>query len=416
MAKYAYLMRVDGDQNNNKFYIMAENDNGTFTATYGREGAKKPAVETYPMAKWDTKYREKLSTKKGYTDVTELRSVKQIIKEAKAGVISKDTAVVKLIELLQSFAKGVTAANYKVEAKEVTQAQVDAAQASLDKLGKAVNYFYGKQSWDINVFNKELTTLFTIIPRKMKNVKENLITPLTTETEIKSLIGDEQMRLDAMASQVTSQNATADDADTENSIEQEKTLLESLGLEIMLVTNSKEIEEVKKLAEEHGRRVRNVYTVVNNHTQKPFDEFVNKAANKTRKLLWHGSRVANWFSIIQQGLRIRPSNAVYTGSMFGDGVYFAIQADKSMGYTDSGRWVNGGQSVSSVFMALYDVHIGEYKEIRSHDRSCYELHKTIPNSKFDSTWAKKGQSLYRDEIIIYNSAQSTIKYLVEFSN
>jgi poly [ADP-ribose] polymerase len=30
---------------------------------------------------------------------------------------------------------------------------------------------------------------------------------------------------------------------------------------------------------------------------------------------------------------IRPSGAVYTGSMFGDGIYFADKAAKSIGYS-----------------------------------------------------------------------------------
>jgi poly [ADP-ribose] polymerase len=36
---------------------------------------------------------------------------------------------------------------------------------------------------------------------------------------------------------------------------------------------------------------------------------------------------------MQTGLLIRPSGAVHTGSMFGDGIYFADKAQKSIGYS-----------------------------------------------------------------------------------
>jgi hypothetical protein len=43
------------------------------------------------------------------------------------------------------------------------------------------------------------------------------------------------------------------------------------------------------------------------------------------RLYWHGSRNENWFNIMQTGLLIRPSGAVHTGSMFGDGIYLLIR-------------------------------------------------------------------------------------------
>lgn len=64
MGKEVRLIKVDGGANNNKFYNMKENGDGTFTATYGRVGAAKPQTDTKPMSKWDATYREKTSAKK----------------------------------------------------------------------------------------------------------------------------------------------------------------------------------------------------------------------------------------------------------------------------------------------------------------------------------------------------------------
>lgn len=59
---------------------------------------------------------------------------------------------------------------------------------------------------------------------------------------------------------------------------------------------------------------------------KPFKKLPN------RKLLWHGSRLANFAGILSQGLRIAPPEAPVTGYMFGKGIYFADMVSKSANY------------------------------------------------------------------------------------
>jgi hypothetical protein len=76
--------------------------------------------------------------------------------------------------------------------------------------------------------------------------------------------------------------------------------------------------------------------------------------------------------------------------------------------------VRGG-SGGKVYMALYDFHVGKQYETLYAD-------STLSNDKlkklgdYDSTWGKKGPSLYRHEYIIYQTCQCTIKYLVEFND
>lgn len=110
---------------------------------------------------------------------------------------------------------------------------------------------------------------------------------------------------------------------------------------------------------------------------------------------------------------IRPSGAVHTGSMFGDGIYYADKFQKSYGYTD-GRgsyWAGGGQN--EAFMALYNVHVGKQKEILHHDSSCYKLSKSVLDREgYDSVFAKGGADLRNNEYIVYDGAQCTIEYLI----
>lgn len=53
------------------------------------------------------------------------------------------------------------------------------------------------------------------------------------------------------------------------------------------------------------------------------DRYKTKKHLGNRKLLWHGSRLTNYASIISQGLRIAPPEAPVSGYRFGKGVYFA---------------------------------------------------------------------------------------------
>ena len=411
-------MKVSGDENANKWYRMQENADGTFTVTYGREGAKG-AIENYPMSRWDSKLNEKLSSKKGYTDVTEHRTeatapVPKINNSKGASIISHDKHVISLIEALQSYASAQTAVVYKAEAKGVTQRQIDDAQKHLDNLSHSFKNYYGKREWSLSMFNTELTKLYIIIPRKMGKVADHLVATDWKKEQIERLIGDEQSNLDSMASQVV-QNVAQDAADaSDTTAVTQQTLLDMLGLEMSLVTDQKEIDTVKKRAEanEQRKKVTRIFKVLNKTTQAIFDKKVRSSKDKKTELLFHGSRNANWFFIIQQGLKIRPSGAVITGAMFGNFVYFASESGKSMGYTDGGRWTGGG--ASKIYMGLYEVHVGKQLIKHSHDSSCYDLHNSISKTDCDSVWAKKGPSLNRDEFMV-NSDQSTIKYLIEFS-
>jgi len=52
-------------------------------------------------------------------------------------------------------------------------------------------------------------------------------------------------------------------------------------------------------------------------------------------LLWHGSGLSNWCSIIKNGFLLPNTlkNVILTGKMFGSGIYFSNMCSKSIGYT-----------------------------------------------------------------------------------
>jgi len=236
-----------------------------------------------------------------------------------------------------------------------------------------------------------------------------------TVDEIKDFLANEQSILDTMAGQVMILAQTDADDDEEEEKEIEDNLLDKMGLEVTEEKDKKAIALVKKLLGKNAHQLNKLYKCVNKVTQKKFDDHYASAKNKGRKLLWHGSRNQNWFNIIQTGLLIRPTGVQHTGSMFGDGIYFANKAQKSIGYSSlSGSYWAGGND-NKGYLALFDVHIGKQYDVTSSDSGLTQK-KLDSKGGYDCTFAHAGSSLYNDEIIVYESKRCTMAYIVELKN
>jgi len=136
--------------------------------------------------------------------------------------------------------------------------------------------------------------------------------------------------------------------------------------------------------------------------------------NANTWLCWHGTRGANVIGISKKGLLVRPSGAIHTGSMYGDGKYFAWQSTKSLNYTDGGYYTGGQKSHSSRFMFLLDVSFG-----KMHVASGSKFYKGAPHG-YHSVYGKARRSgVWNDEMITYDfspkNTQSRIRYLFEIS-
>lgn len=401
--KVMYLMMVTADANNNKYYKMIPKGD-TFIVEYGRVGSK-PQVRSYPIKDWNKKLREKLS--KGYTDKSEL--MEDLIQEEKPkekklylDIPNKD--IQNIVDRLQKMAKQTISANYNITSDKVTQAMVDKAQDILTNLITIQN---------VDDFNKLLLELFEVIPRKMHKVSEYLA---QTKDDFSKIIQKEQDLLDVMKGQVyqhtvtqsTENEQVEDDAPTMN-------ILEAMGLEFQPVDDLDIVKIKYHLGQDESKFYR-AWKVTNKATQQSFDTYIKDNNNPTTKLLWHGSRNENWWSIINSGLVLRPTNAVITGKMFGYGIYFATKARKSIGYTSlSGSyWAKG--SSTSAFMGLYEVAYGNPFDVYSFDSKYYSLNYENLQKMCQGAnclHAHAGKMLANDEIIVYQQPQTTIKYLVE---
>lgn len=402
--KMVKLICVLGGSNNNKYYHMINTGDGNWRAEYGRVGADKSQKKVYPLDLWDSKYREKLG--KGYKDVTELFVEVQGTK--KFASISNNS-IAQIVNRLQSYAKGNIQLNYTVSSEQVTQKQIDEAQAYIDAIVPCIGL--GKRTQTINDL---LLSLYTVIPRKMRHVDDHLLQFSKIEkqdeiTLLQSMIDSEQQTLDVMRGQVNVNAAQSQQEDDSKSI------LDAMGIEIKN-TEVKDVELIRRLLGGAAHYYKDSFAVVNRKTQALFDNWLKIAKNRHCELHWHGSKNENWYSIISGGLVIRPS---YTnGRMYGNGLYYADRALKSIGYTslDGACWTGGREKTA--FLAVYDVHLGNSYRARRREGWMGSLNYTKLRKlgDYDSFFAEKGISLQNNEIIVYNNEQSTIKYLVELKS
>jgi poly [ADP-ribose] polymerase len=413
--RYAKLIHVSVDNGkthqSNKVYIMEEQAGGTIKCIYGRVGGNMVTVMK-GSNEWNKIYNQKTSARKGYVDKTDEAVIKQAQKSTGMADIA-EAEVQKLFDDLMAYANKTIGANYKVTQDDVTQKQVDNAQVIIDELARVAKSSK-KKADKISPLNEKLLELYMTIPRKMNNVKDHLLNKDDyTIEEIKDFIANEQDLLDTMAGQVAVLATTVVDDDDDDV--KDDSLLDKLGLEVTEETDKKAIALVKKLLGKNAHQMTGLFKCINKGTQAKFDKHYASAKVKGRKLLWHGSRNQNWFNIIQTGLLIRPSGVVHTGSMFGDGIYFANKAQKSIGYSSlSGSYWAGGND-NKGYLALFDVHIGKQYDVTSSDSGLTQK-RLDSKGNYDCTFAHAGSSLYNDEIIVYESKRCTIAYIVELKN
>lgn len=406
-----YLILVDPARNINKSYKTSDLGAGEWGATTGDIGAKQGfgrrsrnvvVPKTHPDYMFGIRIMEKLM--EGYQDKSECHSVKIIRKKNTESDVSgiPDEVVAELIERLMRFAEMAIKENYTVSYTDVTEAMIKQAHDALNAM---------RNSQTLEEFNKNLLNLMHIIPRNIDRKKgvRGMLAAVTKDYA--SILIREAELLDIMEGQIH----IAGDGEKPG-----ENLLERLGLEVEVATDEQTSAVKERLNDSLKTKLKRVYRVKNLRTQTQFDKYIKDhqtadGKDPEVKMFWHGSRNANWFSIMQKGLLLNP-DAMITGKMFGNGVYFAPQSLKSWGYTSAGKWT--GESQNTAIMALYATAYGTPHEVYSFSGSWngfnyQRLQKECPGCDCVHAKADKGM-LLNDEIIFYREDQMTIQYLCEF--
>jgi poly [ADP-ribose] polymerase len=376
------LIFVD-ENNHNKFYNMTELGNGKFKAEWGRVGSKGQSME-YWMSVWDEKLHSKLS--KGYIEIAKSTPVRNT-----AALKIDNPQVKELMNFLMKAAKSTLEASYQVSAGEVTQSQIDEAQNLIDRASRLLNT--GRHSQES--MNAILKDLYRVIPRRMTDTRRYFLRDDYQVPFAMELLQAEQSLLDTL--------------ETQSKGKSQKLTLDSLGLDIQIASQAdRDLIAAKTDFNIAGQRI---FKVTNQKTEAAF-----KTGKKTR-LLYHGTRNSNWLSVLQKGLKIRPTGIQTTGSMFGNAIYFANRTRKSLGYTSlrGSYWASGSESVG--YLAVFEVNTGKEWQLLKSQRYQSWMSRIdagrVKSEGCDTVYAKGGADLKNDEFVIYDSSRCTIRYLIE---
>jgi poly [ADP-ribose] polymerase 1 len=153
------------------------------------------------------------------------------------------------------------------------------------------------------------------------------------------------------------------------------------------------------------------------------------------RLVWHGSRTANYIGILSQGLRIAPPEAPVTGYFLGKGIYLADMVSVSAQYCR----IKKGEPTQHAYLLLCDAALGRAfqishgKFVSKEDLDENEFHSVKccgtkgPRAGYDVTTpdgliaslGKEGPTgvpvseLIHNEIVVYDPAQIMVKYLIK---
>lgn len=396
-----YLTCVNPEWNNYKYYKLEDLGNGEILATYGRIGAKAGDIfgertHIYPKHMYMIKLLEKLN--KGYKDQTDIYISNN--KNENKNVDTKDvaddkeikfTVAYKLYTLLQSFSRRVIQKTYVSEI--VTQGMIDASKKYLSDLYNVTD--------DIDYFNWILLGLISVSPRRIRNVEDILAKDVS---DFNSIIQREEDLIMAM------EGVVGTNSSNDSPCEPKLDGFSQNNIEIFEATEKQTDEVMSHLSDNLKPLVKNIYRVINKEQKERFDSYLKNNDIKKVKQFWHGSRNENWLSIILNGLLLKP-NAVITGKMLGDGIYFAPSSMKSWGYTSyyNTYWAKG--SSDTAFMGLYACAYGKPKDVSYP----YSFNQNMLNSEgFNCVHAHAGSYLRNDEVVFYDENAILLNYIVEF--
>lgn len=299
---------------NKTFHMVMDPASDMIRITFGEIG-KNQVTKSCPASEWDRIINEK--KRNGYTEVFSGECPQEEMKYT----ISGENDVIRFLSTISG---QIVKRNYRVNPYYMSGENIKKAENILTQLTEIKPLY---------AFNEKLYELFAVIPGIMSNP---LLYTAKSERDFSSVLQREYDLLDNL-------KCYSADAQTVR--------LTKCGS-----------EEQKKLLKMFDAatvsKIKEIYVFSDAEREKEFRKYCEENSITDHRLLFHGSRNENWWSIINTGLKINPVNVIVQGKMFGNGIYFADCADKSAGYTSlCGSRHASGKSLRG-FIGIYDVALG----------------------------------------------------------
>jgi len=439
------LNQTDIETNKNKFYIMQiiyNNSTYDHFIRYGRIGEPgKSSIDTYQTNEeaknaFEKQFKTKTGNnwsnknsfikKEGKYFLTETiyevdKTAIVEIKKEPSKLNERVQQLIKFISDVESMKKTLIELNIdlkKMPLGKLSKVQIDKAQ---DILKKLIN---NNQPEEIAKLSSEY---YTYIPYSCGRKKPPTIDSI-------DLIGEYTNQLDDLRQMDV---AIKINQEAESSSNQLDSIYSNLNTNIEPIDKSSDIWKQIELyiknthASTHNftATLVDAFSVMRNGERDNYNSYTKNIGNK--QLLWHGSRMTNFCSILNKGLLLNPDNigAVITGKMFGYGIYFANAFSKSANYT--------AYQTSNNYACLLLCEVALGNESKRTKADYYITKESLKKEGCDSTWGMgtstpektiiidgvkipngklhksdvKSVLLY-DEFITYDLNQFNIKYMV----
>lgn len=433
----AMLIMVSVTDNNNKFYHVTLDENGTVVKRWGRVGAEgTSSSESTGKNGFDRVIAAK--TKKGYqkTEVVsasvETRKVDDLSRIAKTALRSKSatTTSIALDTLIDNL---VRMNNHDILESSGGMIKVDTSGLITTPLGlissrsitEATGILHELQQTNrgTRAFTQELEHYLRLIPQNIgrnRNWQDKFLAEATDYVEQENFLKQLNDSLTLHEDRKKLELATKQDASETD----ESALYEKLfRLRINVLEDQKKFKEVNNFFEvskakyQSGAsrfRLKQVFVLEDSvDTAKKVQETVKKLGNV--RTLWHGTRANNALSILRKGLIIPPINGSgiqIQGRLFGSGTYASDDAKKSINYSGGGVW-DRGPKTNHCYMFLTDIAMGREHIARSGVN--YSNDHIQRGGKYDSIFAEGGKAgVMNNEMIVWNPNQINLRYLCEF--
>ncbi len=400
--RHVFLTCINPESNNYKYYEIIPSGEDFFTVSYGRMSedlltfspSGRTTQDPYESRMYWIRYYEKLS--KGYTDNSDiyiagrgnrtLRRKKEAVENSAENAKSLED---KLYYALLEYSKKVVRDNVLIT--KMTSAQLERYNAL---------YYELCDTRDLVAFNNKLLELYAIVPRKIGQVSSAMANNMAAR---KDILERENTLLQSINAVFGNKPDGEEPATASNPFR-------SMDIELYAATYEQREHVMAHLYEDLKPKVRNIYRVIPTKQKERFEQYLKDNDITVVKELWHGSRNENWLSIIEKGLLLYP-DAVITGKMFGDGIYFASDIYKSLNYTSlSGSyWARGTASVG--YMGLFATAYGDPLKVQ-YARAYTE--DELKQQGKNCVHAERGLSLRNDEVVFYNEDAVLLNYIVEF--
>lgn len=430
------LKKIDDEKNIYSQYEMIPHTLGnrtlSFTESKGRIGAQETDINRIKLSNYQNdpvlfwiRYYDHITD--GYVDYSDMQeqnipmapTLHSVRKNQHGDIVSQVLTPAQelyniLIKAAEEFVTEQLDESVLQQTAPFTELQIEKAREIWNTLGK---------SKTVDQFNSKIKKIMALAPRRIdayhgQTVKSYLARQVENPDEQKEIFSAIIDREDAL---IQSMEAVLLSRKTQKPDQIMAKVFEGITITRATDEETKHLKDTMFNADHASKELKahvaRIWKIEDPRQNKKFNEYCKNRKVSGTKLLFHGSRTQNWISIINNSLMLNP-NAQINGKAFGYGIYFALSADKSFGYT-SAFWGNrynsdGGQCG---YMGVYETAYG-----KSADSSKVKQHSQewMDKNGYDCLHYHAGgndgqYSFVRDEIVFYSEGAMTIRYLIEFA-